>query len=72
MILAKSEILSVLTVNVFAVFLPETSTPSIANTNAEFAAMPTTLTFEPVLNPAPPVKAAILLIAPEKTSDTIA
>ena len=68
----KSEILSVLTVNVFAVFLPETSIPSIAKVKAVFEARPTTLTLDPALKPAPPAKASILLIIPEKTSETIA
>ena len=61
-----------LTVNVFAVFWPDTSILSIANVSAELAARPTTLTFEPTLKPAPPCSTSILLITPENTSVMIA
>ena len=60
------------TTKVFALFAPEVSTPSIARTNDAFAVVPTRLTFEPVLNPAPPARTLTLLINPENTSETIA
>ena len=65
-------ILVVSTMKKLELFAPEVSTPSIARTNDAFAVVPTRLTFEPVLNPAPPAAIKTLLMNPENTSETIA